>query len=377
MSRSDRYSNEGQPKHGRDSGGKRTTVKEKKKRFIKLKLILVMLLILAVGLGILKIVMYVKSISRVHLTDEGLTHNERYSDFIKVHGIDVSEHQDDINWKKVKSSEADFAFIRAGYRSAEDGTLHEDADFRENMKHAKKAGVMTGVYFYSQALDEKEAEEEAEYLLDLVKRYDVDLQLVIDYEFYPGGRLEKKVKAGEMPASSMYHDVVLAFCRKVEKEGYESAVYANYNMLTNYMDSSLLDDEAVIWAAQYGGSCDVNGDYLYWQCAEDAAIDGIEGGVDHDIWYIKPDKVYPTTAKAKKNAVSIGECELEFDKTSYKMKNHLAKPKVTVTYDGKKLRKGRDYNIGFVRNSVSGTGYAIVRGMKRYKGWTAVPFTVE
>ena len=145
------------------------------------------------------------------------------------------------------------------------------------------------------------------------------MPLVIDYELYNGGRLQQKVEAGEMPASSMYHDVVLAFCRRVEKEGYESAVYANYHMLTNYMDSTLLDDEAVIWAAQYGGACDVKGNYRYWQCAEDAAVGGISGNVDHDIWYIEPNRVYSTLAEGKKNAVSVGVCKIEFDADSYKL----------------------------------------------------------
>jgi GH25 family lysozyme M1 (1,4-beta-N-acetylmuramidase) len=225
--------------------------------------------------------------------------------------------------------------------------------------------------------EEAEAIEEAEYLLKLVRRYDIEMPLVIDYELYDGGRLQQKVEVGEMPASSMYHDVVLAFCRRVEKAGYESAVYANYDMLTNYMDSALLDDEAVIWVAQYGGVCDVTGNYLYWQCAEDAAVGGIEGNVDHDVWYIEPGRVYNTFAKGKKNQSSIGDCRVDFDEKSYKLKNHRAKPKVTVTLGDKRLRQGRDYILSFVKNTESGTGYAIVRGRGKYKDWMAVPFAID
>lgn len=326
---------------------------------------------------ILKLVSYIGGISHTMLSDEGLTHPERFRNCITVHGIDVSEYQNEIKWKKVKSSRADFVFIRAGYRSVETGELKEDASFRTNMKKANKAGIMCGAYFFSQALNEAEAVEEAEYLLDLVKRYDVEMPLVIDYELYNGGRLQQKVEAGEMPASSMYHDIVLAFCRRVEKAGYESAVYANYDMLTNYMDSALLDDEAVIWAAQYGGACDVKGNYLYWQCAEDASVAGIKGNVDHDIWYIEPGKVYKTYAKGKKNQESIGECRVGFDGSSQKLKNHRAEPEVTVTFGDKRLRRGRDYILSFVKNTESGTGYAIVRGRGRYKDWTAVPFTID
>ena len=365
---------------GRNETEKREVkrVKKQKRSFmIRLRLLTIAVLLLIVLIGILKLASYIGGISRIHLSDEGLTHAERFKDSVVVHGIDVSEHQDEIKWKKVKSSEADFVFIRAGYRSAETGELMEDADFRTNMKKANKAGLMCGAYFFSQALNEEEAVEEAEYLLDLVKRYDVEMPLVIDYELYEGGRLQQVVEEGEMPASSMYHDIVLAFCRRVEKAGYESAVYANYDMLTNYMDSTLLDDEAVIWAAQYGGACDVKGGYLYWQCAEDAAVAGIEGNVDHDIWYIDPGRVYSTRAKGKKDPVSIGDCEIAFKEESIKLKNHRAEPEVTVTFEGKKLRKGKDYVLSLVKNTVSGTGYAVVRGRGRYKDWTAVPFTIE
>ena len=125
------------------------------------------------------------------------------------------------------------------------------------------------------------------------------------------------------------------------------------------------------------GSAAVKGNYTYWQCAEDAKIGGIEGNVDHDIWYIDPDKVYTTYAKGKKDAVSIEDCDIKFDKDSYKLINHRAIPKVQVNYDGKKLRKGMHYEISFVRNETEGTGYAIIRGIDSYKDWMAVPFKIE
>lgn len=359
---------------------KKDAKREKKQKIsvkAKLRIFGVAVLLLLVLAGALKLALYISGISRVQLSDEGLTHSARFRDCVVVHGIDVSEYQTEIKWKKVKSSGADFVFIRAGYRSAETGELKEDASFRTNMKKANRSGIMCGAYFFSQALNEAEAVEEAEYLLGLVRHYDIDMPLVIDYELFNGGRLQKVVEAGEMPASSMYHDVVLAFCRRVEKAGYESAVYANYDMLTNYMDSTLLDDEAVIWAAQYGGTCDVKGNYLYWQCAEDASVGGIEGNVDHDIWYMEPGKIYSTRARGRKNATSIGDCKVSFDQASYKLKNHRAKPEITVTCGDKKLRKGKDYTVSFIKNSASGTGYAVVRGKGKYKDWTGVPFTIE
>lgn len=346
-------------------------------RINKLKLIGVILLVLLALVGGLRIRYYLGSISKVHLNDEGLTHAKRFKDCFIVHGIDVSEFQDDTNWRKVKSSGADFAFIRAGYRSKESGELREDADFKDNMKKAKKAGIMKGVYFFSQAVNKTEAVEEAEYLLGLVKRYDIEMPLVIDFELLDGGRLQEAVYEGELPNASDYHDIVLAFCNRINEAGYEAAVYANYDMLTNYMDSNVLGKETTIWAAQYGGECNVWGDYMYWQCADDAFCEGVKGKIDHDIWYIEPGKVYETKAAGKKEQTSIGDCKISFDEKSYTLKDNRAEPKVTVMNGDKKLRKGKDYILSFVRNTETGTGYAIVRGVGRYKDWTSAPFTIE
>ena len=121
----------------------------------KIRLTLAAAVLLLVVILIFRLAMYIGSISRTHLNDDGLKHAARYQNCVVVHGIDVSEYQNEINWKKVKSSEADFVFIRAGYRSGESGELNEDPNFRKNMKKAHKAGLMTGAYFFSQALHSK------------------------------------------------------------------------------------------------------------------------------------------------------------------------------------------------------------------------------
>lgn len=367
MARIDKYNND-------EKAGARI---EEKRRAKKPNMILVGIAALVILALIIRLAVFIGSTSRHHLSDEGLTHAERFSGDLVVHGIDVSTYQKDINWKKVKSSEADFTFIRAGYRDSKTGELCEDDRFEKNMKAAHKAGIMKGVYFFSQAVNEEEAKEEAEYLLELVEPYDVEMPLVIDFEIYEGGRLEKAIQTGDMAYASVYHDIVLAFCDRVEKAGYESCVYANYSMLTNYMDSTIIGDEATIWASQYGGSCDVQGEYMFWQCSDEAKISGIKEPVDHDIWYIEPGRVYPTHVSGSASQTSIGDCNVEFNKESYKLKNHRAVPKVTVTSkDGKKLKSGKHYTISYIKNTTEGTGYAVIRGIGKYKDWTTVPFTI-
>ena len=347
---------------------------------IRVRLAFLCIVFLLAVIVIIRAIASSQTATDVYLSDEKFTHSDRFENCVVLQGIDISQHNDgDIKWKKVKTSGADFVFIRAGYRAADDGTIHADENFRKNAKAASKAGIMVGAYFYSQALTPEEAEEEAQFLLNAVKRYDITMPLVIDYEIYKGGRLDKKIQAGEMYAASIYHDIVLTFCRKVEAEGYESAVYANYDMLTNYMDASILDDEANIWLASYNKKAGLDADYMFWQCTDSAKAGGIEGNVDQDFWYVEPGKVYKTKAAGKneKNRVSIGSCRVSFQRSVTKLKNRRAIPKLGITYEGKGLKKGRDYVLTVVKNTAPDRGYIIVRGIGNYKNWMMVPFSIE
>ena len=340
--------------------------------------LLALLVLIGLVWGALEIADYHDKKPEFYITDEGFTHDEKFEGCVVLHGIDVSEHQKgEINWEHVKSSGADFVFIRAGYRAADNGTLHKDENFEVNMKKAEKAGLMVGVYFYSQALTPGEAKEEAEFVLDLVKKYDITMPLVIDYEIYEGGRLDKKIQAGELYAASLYHDIVLGFTNTVEAAGYESAVYANTSMLTNYMQADLLDDMATIWLAKYDNVAGLDADYWFWQCSEEGKADGIEGNVDKNFWYMRPEKVYETRAKHKKSAVSVRECRISFRRSVTRLRNFRAMPKFDMTYEGKGMKEGRDYISSVVNNTKAGTGYVIIRGIGKYKDWIMYPFTIE
>lgn len=343
----------------------------------RLTVLVVLFLLLLIAILVIKVISYVGGISRTMLSDEGFTHNAKYENCLKIKGIDVSLYQNKVHWKKVKSSGADFVFIRAAYRKSDTGELMEDDMFKENIKGASNSGIMVGAYIYSQALNAKEAEEEADFLVSLVKKYDIDLPLVIDYELYPGGRLVKAIENEELYAASQFNEIVTVFCRRVEEAGYESAIYGNYDMFTNYMDATLIDDKYTLWAAQYGPECHVEADYMFWQATDQAACGGITEAVDLDFWYIEPGHVYPTQAKGKKNQTSIGDCTFEFSEETVKLKNHRAEPELSVSLNGKSLKEGRDYEVSFIQNIAPGTGYAIVRGIKKYKDWTAVPFAIE
>ena len=205
-------------------------------------------------------------------------------------GIDVSKHNGNIDWTKVKESGVNFAIVRAGNRGyGAEGNLVTDPKFVDNMKGAISNGIDVGVYFYSQAITEKEAIEEADMTLKLIKENGfegkVKYPIIIDTE-KSGGRadsLSKDVRTA----------VVKAFCERVKKAGYEPMIYANKDWLVNNLDMSQLEIYDV-WVAHYNNTTDpiknptdYKGKYQIWQYTSTGKINGISGDVDLNIGYKK------------------------------------------------------------------------------------------
>ncbi len=193
-------------------------------------------------------------------------------------GIDVSKWNGDIDWDKVKNAGVEFAIVRAGYRGSVTGSLVEDPYFRTNMKGATASGVQVGVYFFTQAVNEVEAVEEASAVLDLVREYDLDYPIFIDTEGAGGnGRAD-----GLDPETRTL--VCEAFCRTIENAGYRAGVYASRNWYNNNLQTERLENY-YIWLAEYRSIPLYQGYYRMWQHTSKGRIDGIEGNVDMNIAY--------------------------------------------------------------------------------------------
>lgn len=205
-----------------------------------------------------------------------------------VSGIDVSQHNGEIDWNKV-SGAADFAIIRVGYRGYGNGALAEDSRYKKNLENALKNNMHTGVYFYSQAANPKEAEEEAEYVLELIKPYNINLPVFMDYE-YPydesgnhTGRLYDADLTGKEAA-----EVINAFCRKIISAGYKAGVYSSSSVLTFDIKTSALDKNLFIWVADYNAKVTYLGRYNIWQYTKNGSCDGVNSKyTDLNYWYIK------------------------------------------------------------------------------------------
>ena len=193
-------------------------------------------------------------------------------------GIDVSKWNKEIDWDKVKNAGIEFAVIRAGYRGSVTGSLVVDPYFEANMKGSAASGIPVGVYFFTQAVNEVEAVEEASAVLELVRRYNISYPIFIDTEGAGGnGRAD-----GLDPETRTL--VCEAFCRTVENAGYNAGVYASRNWYNNNLYTTRLDNYC-IWLAEYRSTPLYQGYYQMWQYTSKGAVDGIEGNVDMNISY--------------------------------------------------------------------------------------------
>lgn len=203
-------------------------------------------------------------------------------------GIDVSEHNKEIDWDKLKS-QIDFVFIRVGYRGYGNGKIAEDKNAKENMKNAKKAGIPFGVYFYSQAVSVKEAKEEAEFTMDMIKKFDVSLPVIIDFEYAVDGDGHHTGRLAEANLTAEQNtDIINSFCEKAADKGYTAGVYASSSVLYREIDTDDLDDNTVIWAADYNDKVTFDVEYSIWQYSRTGTLDGIGSKyVDLNYWYKK------------------------------------------------------------------------------------------
>ena len=206
-------------------------------------------------------------------------------------GIDVSGHNDIINWDKVKASGVEFAFIRCGGRGyGEAGNCYEDTLFNTNITKAKNAGVKVGVYFFSQARTAYEALEEASLTLAKLGGKSLDLPVVMDWE------TESNYRTWKLGAEDL-KNCITAFCSTIAQNGYTPMVYldgSNINRLGSYFGEVFSKYKlwyAYPYAVYSDGSSYKTGDtvpprnysYAYWQYSWHGKVSGIPTEVDLDL----------------------------------------------------------------------------------------------
>lgn len=198
-------------------------------------------------------------------------------------GIDVSDHNGTIDWTAAKDMGVQFAFIRAGYRGYTEGGIHEDEQFKANIIAARKAGIPVGAYFFSQAINEEEALEEAQFVLDLVKDYGLELPIVYDPETIADDSARTTGLSKEQLTAN-----AIAFCNAISAGGYEPCLYMN-NMWQAYSLSMEQFNDIQIWLADYRDQPQSPYHFEYWQYsyAGNGARISSDTDVDMDIRLIQ------------------------------------------------------------------------------------------
>lgn len=189
-------------------------------------------------------------------------------------GIDISRHQGDIDYQKLKEEGVEFAFLRVGYGYNKESKNVLDEKFIQNIKGFNKVGIPVGIYYFSYAENNKEAKNQAKWVLKQIKKYKVDLPIVFDWENWT------TFKDYNLSLYNL-NDMAKTFINQIENKGYQTMLYSS----KNYLKYAWNENDYNIWIAHYNENANYENQYKIWQICDDGIINGIKTSVDIDIMY--------------------------------------------------------------------------------------------
>lgn len=283
-------------------------------------------------------------------------------------GIDVSEHQEMIDWQQVAGAGVDFAMVRVGYRRSASGEMVEDRCARYNLQEASAQGIHLGAYFFSTAVNEEEAREEAQWVLRLLEGYPITYPVVYNCE-------------GFQSESSRQHDLTIEersglariFLDEIEQAGYTGMFYAARGELAgNYLwDTEGLEREYRIWVAQYidpesteVDRPDYDGSYVMWQYTDEGTVPGIKTVVDLNRAYIG----YSQVAQPRGQAAAHVEPNPEVGVTFEEVEEQVTAKEI-VNLRSTMDQSGEGNIVGKLKN-----GETALRTGKGSNGWSRLEY---
>jgi GH25 family lysozyme M1 (1,4-beta-N-acetylmuramidase) len=192
-------------------------------------------------------------------------------------GIDVSSHQGVIDWQQVKDYGIEFAIIRLGYRGYDYGNICLDEQAVYNLTQAKAVGLKVGAYFFSQALNTKEVDEEIAFMFEILGEQYLAMPLVLDWEI-PAAN----ARSARMDARTLT-DIQLHFCKAVSDMGYRPMVYFNWTQSEKLYFLHELE-EYPFWLALYQDRMTYPWKVEMWQYTNTGRVPGIPGDVDINVY---------------------------------------------------------------------------------------------
>lgn len=289
-------------------------------------------------------------------TGKTYTHNSKFDGMQVLNGIDVSYHNGSIDFDKVKAAGIDFVFVRVGYTGYTKSkfSLNYDENYEAYLEDAIAAGLRVGVYWYSQALNTSEAEQEANMVLDVIGDYEITMPVVYDYEFasVSSGRLDSaKLSKAKMTANA------LAFLDTVSNAGYDGCVYASKNFLENHLNASDISESYKVWLAHYDTTkTSYSGDYDFWQYSSNGKVSGISGRTDVNFWYYSGEEEKLTLPDQTYTGAPLT-------------------PEPQVIYNGITLTKDVDYILAYANNTAVGTATVTATGIGAYTNIINLTYT--
>ena len=200
-----------------------------------------------------------------------------------IKGIDISKYNGTIDWEKVAADGVKFAYIRAGVRGYSSGKIVMDETFKSNVEGASAAGIQIGTYFFSQAVNEEEAIEEANAVLEVLDGINITCPIAYD--------LEKVEHADSKPrtnglSTEQFTKNTIAFCNRISEAGYTPMIYGNIKTYLMLLDMTQLEDYQK-WFAGYISDDSITPYFPYemriWQYTSKGTVDGIDGKCDMNI----------------------------------------------------------------------------------------------
>ncbi|MDO4260842.1 MAG: GH25 family lysozyme [Eubacteriales bacterium] len=281
-------------------------------------------------------------------------------------GIDVSEFQGNIDWEKAAASDIDFVMVRCGYRSLGTGEITEDACARYNLQEASENGIRLGAYFFSTAVSEEEAREEAQWMCSLLAGYGITYPVAYNCEGF------------QDPSSRQYSlsvqertEIAAAFLEEMEAGGYTGMFYAARNELADNLlwETDSLELRYRIWVAQYSDAGadrpEYDGVYAMWQYTNQGSVPGIDAYVDLNVAYFGYSETADALAEgAAEHVEADPEVGVTFEEVSEQVTSKDATNLRTT------MEQGDDSNVaGQLKN-----GETALRTGVGNNGWSRVEY---
>lgn len=189
-----------------------------------------------------------------------------------IKGIDISEHNGNVDMQKIKEDGIEFVILRIGYGKHQNQI---DDTFKVNYESAIKNDIPVGIYLYSYATNIDDAKSEAQLVLNNIKGLKIEYPIFIDMEDIDDYKKERNV------SDETCIDICETFCTEIENAGYYAGIYASLHWLNTKINSSKLNrfDK---WVAQWNNSCEYRKSYGMWQYSNAGKVNGINGNVDLD-----------------------------------------------------------------------------------------------